>query len=225
VPKVLSLLSTFFPLTLLGEQGDRTMANDKDDRDARFKRANQFAHTILSTNQSYHAHKERMAHAALLIQVAIFGAIMTMHDWPPKWVQSVPAKILAFLAFLLLWVSLHVYIRWQLGMRRQSAALSAAIRLTLTNWLIKTTDQGDLERYQKDEKKEKEKAILCWHHFIPRKLADIPSEDVRELYPKAIAEEWEKQAKDGTLPIRAEWLLTGISIAMFAVIILRIILN
>lgn len=192
------------------------------------KRASDFARSVMSNNLSYHNHKESMGHAALLIQVAIFGAIMTVDYWPPTWIPAniqiqiqISAKTITFLGIFTLWLAIHLYIRWQLRQRRISTFLDSATRVILAKWVTETPKNDDLSVYQKDGTKNKGRLKEYLDYVIPLKSAAMPSEDEKQQYPKAIAHEWDKQARCGISPIRAERLVAIGSALMFLLVLIR----
>jgi len=83
----------------------------------------ELAKELLAFKGQYHNHKESMAHAGLVVQIAIFSWIM-LNEWPPKWVPpfgSISNKLVAIIGLSLIWVLLILYILWQLRNRKISA--------------------------------------------------------------------------------------------------------
>ncbi len=73
--------------------------------------------------ETYHNHKENMANAGFLVQLSLFGSIITGGLWPPTWVEkfiSLP-ELGTFLVYLILWFIVHYYTRWQLINKRIAA--------------------------------------------------------------------------------------------------------
>jgi hypothetical protein len=87
----------------------------------RISRAEKLLEHLISENESYHNHKEIMAHAGLLVMLALCGGIISVKEWPPTWVPQLhlSSEWVTFLLFFLLWLLLHIYIRWQLRHRRE----------------------------------------------------------------------------------------------------------
>ena len=59
----------------------------------------------------YHNHKENMANAGILVQISLFGAVVTESIWPPNWVAhnfSTP-EVWTFLAYFMLWGLVHIH--------------------------------------------------------------------------------------------------------------------
>lgn len=85
--------------------------------------------------QVYHNHKGKMAHAALLLNLALVAAFISSEDPILKWVGEDPhVRCSAGFAILLHWFLIHVYIRWQLLNRRFAALAMNAIIRVLRNW-------------------------------------------------------------------------------------------
>lgn len=68
----------------------------------RVLRAEKLAEHLISEMDIYHAHKETMAHSALLVMIALFGTVLTLKELP-TWVQPlsivVPANGQHFSAY------------------------------------------------------------------------------------------------------------------------------
>ena len=77
----------------------------------------------------YHNHKENMANAGILVQISLFGAVVTESIWPPNWVAhnfSTP-EAWTFLAYFMLWGLVHIHIRWQLKNKESCGKLGKGI--------------------------------------------------------------------------------------------------
>ncbi len=73
--------------------------------------------------ETYHNHKENMSNAGFLVQLSLFGAIISKGLWPPEWVANVIAlpKVATFTVYFMLWFLIHYYTRWQLINKRIAA--------------------------------------------------------------------------------------------------------
>jgi hypothetical protein len=96
------------------------------------ERAEQFLRDLLPQMNSLHDHKENLAHAAMAVMAGLVGAILVMDDWPPDWLDYSYSyfcpKVVASIVFAILWLLIHVYMRWQLRQRRSAAIMyNAAI--------------------------------------------------------------------------------------------------
>lgn len=164
--------------------------------------------------QGYHDHKETMAHAALLVALAVAGFVLTASDWPPKWVPAIyiPSKWVALLGLTIVWLMIHRYLRWQLRNRRGAAQLDACLMKILRKWAI---TQPSI-----DEIKPVTEAIpppprfnLLIDFIFPWEKATVAMDDGLKGYPKAVVEEY-KKATTGAL--QAETLVSLASLILFA---------
>ena len=115
---------------------------------------------------SYHDHKENMANAGFLVQIGLFGAVVSQKEWVSPDAPSlnllgveVPAALPVVVVYFLLWILTHAYIRWQLDKRTTAAVYAAAIRTELLSWLSEPPTAADLVPYREndgnaDQKKE-----------------------------------------------------------------------
>lgn len=79
--------------------------------------------------ETYHNHKENMANAGFLVQLSLFGSIISGGLWPPEWVAKVTQlpEIATFVIYLTLWFLIHFYTRWQLINKRVAALYYAGV--------------------------------------------------------------------------------------------------
>ena len=137
-----------------------------------------YTDTLLSDTSVYHNHKETMAHAAFLVEVALFGAIMTMDKWPPTWVPDIPlpldyylpSRTVVFMGFSLVWITIHIFIRWQLRNRRWAAIQFAGMLRAIRKWVNEPPTEEDLKPYKGE---------------IPQKLNIFDYLDFIIILPKA----------------------------------------
>lgn len=203
------------------------MGNDINQNDM-VKRAHDFAHSAISNNIAYHNHKERMGYTALLLQIAIFAAIMIAEYWPLKWIPDitiqVSAKGFTILIICTLWVAIHAYVRWQFRLRRKATFIDSALRTILSKWVTTPPKEDDLGVNQIDKPK-KDRVRKFFDYFFPAKRAPMPYGEEKRQYPKAIADELDRQERDGISPIFSEWCLTIGSVLMLVLIIYRTIVS
>jgi hypothetical protein len=73
---------------------------------------------------SYHNHKETMAHAGLLVQIALFAGVLSMNPWPPAWAYSIKDSIspqwITFIIYSFLWLIIGLFTCWQLKKRNDA---------------------------------------------------------------------------------------------------------
>ena len=185
-------------------------------------RLEKYTYLLLSDASTYHNHKETMAHAAFLVEVALFGAIMTMNKWPPAWIPSsyVSARILAFIGFFIIWIIIHVFIRWQLRNRRWAAIQCAGIIRAIRKWINEPPKNEDFKPYKSSSGKLSNKLdfldfIITWPKA---KIIDDVGNDGE---PSGIVECILEQEKIGTGAIRAEFILTFGSILIPLFVLFR----
>ena len=73
--------------------------------------------------ETYHNHKENMSNAGFLVQLSLFGTIISGGSWPPKWVENFISllELGTFSVYFMLWFLVHYYTRWQLINKRIAA--------------------------------------------------------------------------------------------------------
>ena len=116
----------------------------------RQERVDMLAEHLLTHHMTYHDHKEKIAHAVLLVQVAIFGAVASVTNWPPALVSSAikvtdANKIwITFVVLFIVWVFSHGLLRWQLFNRRRAALQYAGVLSAVTDWALSSPDDAEL---------------------------------------------------------------------------------
>ena len=113
------------------------------------ERVTEFLTLCMGQMHSYHDHKERMAHAAVLVQLALVGAVLSTTHWPPQWVSaiSIPSWVswaVASLGVAALWWLTHIYMRWQLKNRRVAAIYVAVFLKVLRAWAASPPNDEEL---------------------------------------------------------------------------------
>jgi len=181
-------------------------------------RARQFAECLLSDNQTYHNHKETMAHACVVLEIAIFGWIMSDNGW--EIATGINKKLFLFL-FTVVWLMLHLYIRWQLRYRRWAAKQDAGIRRMLGEWTYKSPTKEQLQPYKESTPKPPSSQILIdW--FIPNFCGGHLHDLAAKNYPIQLVESIKEASseKDNSLYI-GEWLVTILSMFLFLIVFFR----
>ena len=145
-------------------------------------RARQFAERLHSDNQSLHNHKEIMAHACVVLEIALFGTIMSKDDWAV--VRNTGWT--AWVAISVIWLILHLYMRWELRNRRWSATRGSGIRAFLAQSVTRPERQN-LEPY-KDEQQLTRWRYRAIDYLIPLFRGGIPREHAVRDYPIALVE-------------------------------------
>ncbi len=182
--------------------------------DKRVDRARDLLGHLLSEYDSYHNHKENMAHAALVLVLALAGAILSLDHWPPLWVPSInlPPKWIAFIGFLLVWGLGHRYIRWQLRNRRAAAIVYGGALRALSEWVKRDPCVNDLEPYSKPKVQQgKTPKCLCKFidsYILPVSRAVLHKDIPNEIYPSLIGKHIDEQEVGGTGAVKGEYLVT-----------------
>jgi len=191
-----------------------------DKQEAHRERIVDFLETRLSQMHSYHDHKEKMAqaHAALLVQLALVAAVVGIDQWPPSWVPGtdIVARMSSLAAATLVWLLIHIYIRWQLRNRRVAALYVTALLSTLRRWAHEPPTEEDLRPYLPKEKSSSQVVFL--DYLIPRKWAPVPTDEGLAGYPKAMVDEY-LGSRTGALT--GESLVTYGSLALYLILLVR----
>lgn len=201
-------------------------------RDERVKRAERFIDRLLADLNSYHNHKETMAHAGLLVMIAVVGGIASLETWPPKWMSALALKLnldphtIGIVAVVSFWVILHLYIRWQLRQRRWAAiTYNGAVRAA-AEWLSRNPIVNDLVPRPSESPGLGSRlltAILTAVDVLLFPCPWAPLEDVWSKYcPSWLAAAIQAERSDSALRVvKAECLVTLGSYFLLAVILAR----
>jgi len=102
--------------------------SNSTDHNERVERVTKLLELLIAQMVSYHNHKETMAHAALLVALAVSATVMSTSSWPPSWVPALSnsSKEVTVLGVTVIWLVIHVYMRWQLRNRRVAAQCVAS---------------------------------------------------------------------------------------------------
>lgn len=192
--------------------------------DKRVNRAEKLLDLLISNYESYHSHKETMAHAGLLVMLALCGGIISINNWPPTWIPQLhlSANWVSFLLFFLLWLLLHIYIRWQLRNRRIAAVVQIGAYNAFIEWVSNDPKNDDLNlpSLQDDNSKGACGLKTFFDHIIP-----IPSAtyNIHQnfIFPNWVSEEINKQIKKGAGSIFGEWLVTLGSFLVLIIVAIR----
>ncbi len=208
----------------LGEELQRVYAACFD---TRMERARALLNHLLSEGDSYHNYKESMAHAGLLVILALAGGILSLKDWPPHWVAPfqvyLSPKWIAFSAFGLLWVLGHIYIRWQLRNRRGAAITYGGALRALAESVPRDLGANDLRPYSKSDTQQGRLAafLSTLADFIfPFPRATLHEDVGKEHYPSWLGKAIRDQERAGTGAIWGELLVTvGSFLALVLVLV------
>jgi len=206
-------------------------SDPEGDLPARRKRTTSFLELLLAQYETYHNHKENMAHAGFLLQLGALVAAITANEIPPPWMNSLLCpKMLTTAALVATWFMTNLFIRWQLRNRRFAALLFAAILATLRDWAVNEPSDEELQP-EKSNKPSSEKP--CWSNLVLSRilvlidyLLPLPStmlhSDVPLLkYPKGLNNRFKEQQQVGTGAIKSECFLFIAGAVLLALAIVR----
>jgi len=181
-------------------------------------RARQFAGYLLADNKTYHNHKETMAHACVVLEIVIFGWIMSKDGWA---IATSFGQFVFWFVFLLIWLMLHLYIRWELRYRRWAARQDFGIRRMLGKWTSTNPIMDELRPYENRPKNPHWTQSLI-DLFFPCFCGSYPHDRAAKCYPIALVNSLKEAdgEKDCSL-YWGEWLPTGLSIILFAIVSIR----
>jgi hypothetical protein len=115
------------------------------------KKAEQFLRDLLPQMNSFHDHKENLAHAAMAVMAGLVGTVLLTDHWPPDWLDYSYSyfcpKVAAYIIFTILWGLIHVYMRWQLRQRRSAAIMYNAAIYRLSEWVGRKPTPADFKPY------------------------------------------------------------------------------
>ncbi|MBI4522339.1 MAG: hypothetical protein HY695_00860 [Deltaproteobacteria bacterium] len=182
--------------------------------DERVKRAERFVDRMLADVNSYQSHKETMAHAGLLVMIAVVGGLVSFKPWPPQWVPVLQVyfeqQTVAVLICVLLWFMIHLYIRWQLRRRRWAAVVYNGAVGAVAEWLRRDPTGEDLKYEQRTTKSCALGACLLTviDYVVP--CAKAPLDDL-----------WKVGSAKGA--VRAEWLVTLGSYSLLVILLAKML--
>lgn len=194
-----------------------------------------FAYNFLADREAYHHHKEQMAYIGFLVQTAFFTAIMTFN-----WASSSPSTTNMPPEFLLIlavpfWAFVHLFVRWQLRLRRYAALQVAALLSALLNNLSGSREEttGDGNSAGRENATDKTGSrwrkgfrwLLDWS-FWPCPSA-FPYADVDvSKFPSWYQEEFRSAISKGTGAVLGERLVTwGSGLILIGIIIRLTVLS
>lgn len=173
--------------------------------------------------EAYHNHKENMSNAGFLVQLSLFGAIISESLWPPKWVSNVTElpELGTFIVYFMLWFLVHYYTRWQLINKRIAAMYFAGYDKSFLYLTTNDLNAEDLAICNHDAHK-----ASPWRDFIS-KIIYIPGGFVSmdasvNGLPEFIAREVRGMFKSGSGANSLEILITYASIILVGLVGLKV---
>jgi len=191
------------------------------DKEKKIQNVKELSEQLLSYVSAYHNHKETMAHTALVMQTAIFAYVMTADK---QELSKFSKPTIAGAA--LVWLGIHLYIRWQLRNRRWAAAQVGGLRAAMGKWTIEDPQDNDLTSYLPTDTVNTKS--LCGmlkkvaDFLFPYRGGGIPVDKHSEGFPAGIVELMKKNKSGGII---SEWLIFAGSVLMLLMILLRMFLS
>ncbi len=160
------------------------------EEEQRSKRVTDFLVLCMSRMHSYHDHKETMAHAAMLVTLALAAAVLSTTPWPPQWVPAfpIPSKAVAFVGVAALWLFIHIYMRWQLRNRRVAAVYVAALLKVLRAWATSPPTADQLKPWDQSPTPVARIHVVL-DFLIPWKGSNVTTDEGIKGYPTALVKE------------------------------------
>lgn len=195
--------------------------------DQRANQVRKLVETLLSHVSTYHHHKEMMAHAGIALQITLFVWIMSRDQWPPAWVGEDPlAKFFTALFLFIILVGLHIFIRWQLRLRRHAAMQLDGFQNTIGRWTLNDPTSDEMKPYQNSSQKQTWRE--CWLDFlIPRFKLTLPLDDGKQGYPQGLVNDLLNQDvhKRGERLLLPECIFTTVSFLILIILLFRTFLG
>ncbi len=182
---------------------------------------------------NFRNHYETMANVGVTIQIGLFAGILTWH------IPYLLSHWVVAFWFVIIWLLIHVFVRWQLRNRRFEAMHYNALDIALQKWANEPLN--DLITYTPS----KEEACRQWWVFfdllvllpcayrkkfclskpvVAWKKAVITNDKNREGYPRELVIDWDKHQNDWFKPIyHAECMYWFGSVIMLALGLFRIL--
>jgi len=156
----------------------------------------EFIKLTLPMRAVYHNHKEIMAHACAALEIGILAWVMTKDGW--KLLQTNEG----FACFVILWILIHLYLRWELRNRRVASIVITSRLDYLQEW------SNGVEHKKHNPKQQK----IYW--FVCGLIFDFLIPCFSGTYPK-------KRVRNHWGLYFGEWLPTGISWLVLLAVVQR----
>jgi len=141
------------------------------------------ASNIFSDLSSYQDHKENMANAGFLFEVAFLSGYIVNKN---LFTDLFNSKCTLFFLILSIWIITHLFIRWQLGNRKKAALEQNGILLSMSGWVTQKPNLNDLRPHIPCEPSFKSKVYFFLDFLFPMPYLDVPKYIVQRKYPKCL---------------------------------------
>lgn len=177
----------------------------------------------LESDGAYFQHKETMAHAALGAEIALFGVLLTVAQWPPGWVKDVdlspsrviPAAVVMDVALVGIWTIVHVFMRRQLRFARWAAIHQAAALRTLRDWASTSPTADELTTSGANDRGAS-LVVRLLDHLLPLWSRPVTGDIDSQGEPTGFVCHLREQLRTGTFFRTSEILLTIASLFVLA---------
>ncbi len=188
-----------------------------------------FLELEFSRTETLRNHTETMANAGVTVQIGLTAGILTWDTcWPPEWVPSIlslaPLTVV-ILAFIVIWLFIHFFVRWQLRSRRLENLRYNALDSTLRKWA--GMPPNCIKLVTLDPKKDWLCCLLVFLDlFLPIPMMVMRHCSKLPNYPSELVTAWKDHGKEWVVPIRHhEWMYLLGSFIMFSLGLARIVLS
>ncbi len=184
-----------------------------------FDRVKDYISVRLGLWVAYHNHKENMANAGFLVQISLFGAVITKSIWPPEWVSKVIElpELATFLVYGVLWFLIHYYTRWQLINKRISAFYVAGFDQAFQEMITSDPQSLELRPYRQEGlATSRWRNVIARIIYVPKGFARMDASFVG--LPHFLAERVKQKFDAGSGADSLEILVTYTSIALLILV-------
>ena len=170
---------------------------------------------LLPCTLGYHNHKETMAHACVVLELLILGWTVTERG------EEVLSSSWGLWIVVVIWLLIHIYMRWELRYRRWAAIQVNAMQATLQRWALKRPEPDEFL-----PNPDLAPAPCClWvllDFFVPCFKGTKVNKRLGENLAKGFAEELALAERDTWGLYGVEWIVTAASFLILgAIVVLR----
>ena len=183
---------------------------DEDGHDKALRLITEHLARELNLSAGYHNHKESMAHAGLVVELALLAALVA---------GKPTVDTLGYFAIAAVWLIIHLFLRWQLRLRRLGDLERSSLSNVLGRWALHPPESDDLMIAQAlpapatfDKLLD---SIIPWWKGTPAAGVTI------KAYPQAVADQLEDYARLRGASY-GEWMvsLASVTILVIALVVL-----
>lgn len=188
----------------------------------------EFCYQYLQDREIYHNHKEYMAYIGLGIELAFFGGFVAVECKKIREWEKLINTVLDFeyalaIVVIVLWLFMHLFVRWQLIMRRDAAfhvlVLRNLILGELTRGSCKYKCGGNSCERNGENKKKCRFFYHCLDYLFP--VICAPEFKDKEKYPGWYQSEFDK-CKKNPPKIPSEWVIATGSFFMLILMLVKV---